>query len=520
MHGRKKKYVISTHDGTSGVESQDARANRKSRNRSIQFVVVFVLGVFIVYGGYQYAVDSEANSWYLFKVASHTALVLDKIGYSTEQENISSSQRETTYIRAYLAAIERGEEPPFDKIRNKEDEPPLTAWEKFRYRQLKASRTYEKQKDRILNNKKLDPALRARRLHELEKYVGPYVRYIARPGLSMHIRDLRNKIKELSESYGPETKPQIEALRSELKDLEARKKELSPEELLEANKSKMMPFSVIPECGAIEVMAIFASAVLAFPARWKKRILGIIIGIPVLYGVNILRLTCLAIIGAWYDRSVFNFAHEYVWQGIYIVFVLFLWLVWVEFDKLMSKERGYLREVLLICLKFCVIGPLCLVLWWWISPWYGWCLGQISGGILQNVFREPIVAFRVHTNGLLNTTSQLVFARESGGERKMWLCYLITNYAPFVALILSTGGMGILRRLKALGIGSLIIFTGHIFILTIMYKVAPTGILAAMYSVFHTLPFLLWIILAFWGRLSLLFTVNSNNEKPNEEAVN
>jgi exosortase/archaeosortase family protein len=61
------------------------------------------------------------------------------------------------------------------------------------------------------------------------------------------------------------------------------------------------------------------------------------VGIPLLYGINTLRLTVLAVIGAW-DRggAIFKFAHEYVWQGIYIIFVVIVWLGWVE---LLVKAR-------------------------------------------------------------------------------------------------------------------------------------------------------------------------------------
>ncbi|MCL4219007.1 MAG: exosortase H, partial [Candidatus Hydrogenedentes bacterium] len=65
----------------------------------------------------------------------------------------------------------------------------------------------------------------------------------------------------------------------------------------------------------------------------RKRLLGIMLGVPALYIINILRLTCLALLGAWDDGGEwFDFAHHYVWQGIYLVFVVGIWLLWVEFS--------------------------------------------------------------------------------------------------------------------------------------------------------------------------------------------
>jgi exosortase/archaeosortase family protein len=93
-------------------------------------------------------------------------------------------------------------------------------------------------------------------------------------------------------------------------------------------------FIVVPSCGAIEVMAIFLAAVLAFPATWRHRSWGLALGLPLLYLVNILRLACLAYIGAL-DRSGewFNFVHEYVWQASYVVFVVIVWMAWAELGR-------------------------------------------------------------------------------------------------------------------------------------------------------------------------------------------
>ena len=96
--------------------------------------------------------------------------------------------------------------------------------------------------------------------------------------------------------------------------------------------TRSFSFIVISECGAIEVMAIFLAAVLAFPAAWWKRLVGLAAGLPLMYAVNIFRLSVLGVIGALdQDGKWFKFAHEYVWQAVYIVFVVAVWLAWVEY---------------------------------------------------------------------------------------------------------------------------------------------------------------------------------------------
>jgi exosortase/archaeosortase family protein len=102
----------------------------------------------------------------------------------------------------------------------------------------------------------------------------------------------------------------------------------------EPKKSKReFSFRIVPDCGAIPSIAIYLSAVLAFPALWRKKIPGIIFGLTALFGINVMRLVILAYVGAYDttpDDRWFTFIHEYVWQSIFLLFVVVVWLVWIE----------------------------------------------------------------------------------------------------------------------------------------------------------------------------------------------
>jgi exosortase/archaeosortase family protein len=157
---------------------------------------------------------------------------------------------------------------------------------------------------------------------------GPYIHFIARPSYSMQIARLELASREAGEE-GASSRAEIERLRAEL--------DLKRQEAIDAGKppftdrGKAFPFIIVPECGAIPSMSIFVAAVIAFPCAFWRRLLGILLGVPVLYYVNVGRLVCLALIGAYDDSGqVFKFVHEYVWQGIFVIFVVIVWLVWVE----------------------------------------------------------------------------------------------------------------------------------------------------------------------------------------------
>jgi exosortase H (IPTLxxWG-CTERM-specific) len=82
-------------------------------------------------------------------------------------------------------------------------------------------------------------------------------------------------------------------------------------------------------CNGVEAALVLVAAMVAFPAPWRYRVLGIAIGIAAVQLLNIVRVISLFYIGQW-DFSVFEWAHQYVWQALIMLDVLIVWLVWVR----------------------------------------------------------------------------------------------------------------------------------------------------------------------------------------------
>lgn len=87
--------------------------------------------------------------------------------------------------------------------------------------------------------------------------------------------------------------------------------------------------SIVEECTALFASLIYVSCVLAYPANLKSKLIGIGFGIPVIQAMNIIRLVILSITGLYYP-GIFEFVHTYIWQSIFIIFVISVWLVWLE----------------------------------------------------------------------------------------------------------------------------------------------------------------------------------------------
>lgn len=88
-------------------------------------------------------------------------------------------------------------------------------------------------------------------------------------------------------------------------------------------------FTIIYHCAGIFGMMIYAAAVLAYPARIIEKINGLIVGFIGLYTINTVRMAALGVIGMKW-RSHFDFYHEYLWQGVFIIFVIGFWILWKE----------------------------------------------------------------------------------------------------------------------------------------------------------------------------------------------
>ena len=99
--------------------------------------------------------------------------------------------------------------------------------------------------------------------------------------------------------------------------------------------SAQFSISVKRGCDAIEPIALFASAVLAFPATFQKKLPGIAIGVAFLLSVNMIRIISLFLTGL-YAPAFFDIMHMEVWQVVFILLALVCWIIWIRW----SQQKG------------------------------------------------------------------------------------------------------------------------------------------------------------------------------------
>ena len=91
------------------------------------------------------------------------------------------------------------------------------------------------------------------------------------------------------------------------------------------------------ECSGVPELLIFLSAVLAFPASTRSRVIGVAVAVVGVMAGNIVRLAALFLVGV-HAPANFDFVHTYVQGPLSYVLMVVLWLGWLKLSALSSRS--------------------------------------------------------------------------------------------------------------------------------------------------------------------------------------
>jgi exosortase/archaeosortase family protein len=93
-------------------------------------------------------------------------------------------------------------------------------------------------------------------------------------------------------------------------------------------------FTISEDSTAWKSMLFFFALVFAVPAAsGRKRLMGLLIGIPLVWVGNLARVWGIVMVERSYGIQAALIAHDYLWRVGLIALVLALWLVWLRFSK-------------------------------------------------------------------------------------------------------------------------------------------------------------------------------------------
>lgn len=87
--------------------------------------------------------------------------------------------------------------------------------------------------------------------------------------------------------------------------------------------------SIIIECVGILEMLIYSACVLAFPASWQARAIGVPMGCLAIFSFNVLRIATLLVVGRHW-HGAFDFFHLYFWQATLIAMIVGVLYGWIR----------------------------------------------------------------------------------------------------------------------------------------------------------------------------------------------
>ncbi|MCC6489818.1 MAG: hypothetical protein IT364_20180 [Candidatus Hydrogenedentes bacterium] len=181
-------------------------------------------------------------------------------------------------------------------------------------------------------------------------------------------------------------------------------------------------------------------------------------------------------------------------------------------------QEDRIRRFLWFFAKVLVATPLCLAIWWLALPYYARCIGAVAGVVLRAGFGFPIDSVTVEPSGILNTGTTLGFTLR-GQNPALPIAQLVSNIATYAALVLATSGVTWKRLLVIGAAGAGVLAVGHVVYLVLVFAyssamaenpVLPTAIAQA----FITLPFVLWIALAYWSQADWMKGLKDAQDSP------
>lgn len=108
----------------------------------------------------------------------------------------------------------------------------------------------------------------------------------------------------------------------------------------DAVQSSRFSLTIKRGCDALDPIGLFAAATLAFPVRWRARLIGILMGVTVLLTLNYVRIISLYYIGIHAPDS-FETAHVDVWQPLFVLCSVVLWICWAWWATAKPRSRPH-----------------------------------------------------------------------------------------------------------------------------------------------------------------------------------
>lgn len=98
-----------------------------------------------------------------------------------------------------------------------------------------------------------------------------------------------------------------------------------------------LAISLVPGCSGLDVMSLCVAALLSYPVAWRRRLLGAGLGVALLFVLNILRISALAVTS---QTPAFQTLHVYVWPALLVAVTLGWIVLWIKTAERRGANAG------------------------------------------------------------------------------------------------------------------------------------------------------------------------------------
>lgn len=84
------------------------------------------------------------------------------------------------------------------------------------------------------------------------------------------------------------------------------------------------------DCTAIQLAALYAALVIAYPVAPKTKLIGLMVGLPLIFVANLLRLLGVALASEHLSQNLFSFTHDFLFKVVMMFVVIGLWGWWLQ----------------------------------------------------------------------------------------------------------------------------------------------------------------------------------------------
>ena len=200
---------------------------------------------------------------------------------------------------------------------------------------------------------------------------------------------------------------------------------------------------IITECTAVFVVLLFSAFVLAYPAPWKQRVIGLAWGTAILFAANLLRLVVVILSGIFIP-FLFDAVHIYFAQIALILLVLGLSLAWL---KSLAPIQQSNRTSVGFFLRLWAFASLLFLAWLFAAKPYvqanfllvHWLMGHFKPGIGAPPAPALFPDALLHAFNLVVYTALAAAALTLSRPRKVkaWLIGLSVLHAVNLLFLLS-----------------------------------------------------------------------------------